>query len=912
MIDFSAINSAALLNFRSLVEEWLPNGKARGREWVIGDLDGNPGDSLSINVDSGIWKDFASGEGGSDPIGLYAAIRRIKQGEAALELAKRFGIRTDEKASTAESASSTPSKAPPARKKAVVWKPLIPVPQEAPPPPRVYVRTEGSARHEYQIDDSWEYRTAEGGLIGYVVRYRTKSGKETPPLTYCEKAGGAKEWRFLSFPKPLPLYNLPRLTQAPSQPVLGVEGEKCARELQRLFDDNGTQITVTCWPGGCNAIANVDWSPLKGRNFCYWPDADLKTYTGRHPKAGQTMDKHEQPGFKAALKIAEKVKNIASKVHLVDPPEGKPDGWDVYDAIHEDKMTVQQILDLIKARKIDPPNIDTDNNDPLAGAPFRCLGYHEDYHYYLPEGTGQVKAIKGESHNASALLTLAPLTFWWSRFACKKGPDWIRAANAVLRASEKMRVYDPSKRRGRGAWWDQGKIVVHFGESLLVDGKPKGLTDIKTRFIYEAGLRIEDTLAKPLPDHAATKLGEIIKLLWWDRPAHSIYASGWCVLASICGAMDWRPHMWVTGPSGTGKSWFLSNVIRPCIGPWGVFVAADTSAPGIRQTLRSDALPVLFDESEGEDERGRQRMHGVFELMRQSSNESGAKIRKGTQSQKAMDFDIRSMFCLSSIGVNITQRADLSRIIVVSLHKPRHLTREQREQHFTKLCNMVQEILTPDWCASLRARTISLIPVIRENSRRFSQAISEHLGDRRLGDQAGALAAGSYSLYSSAVIDLDSARQWAQEAGWEDLTEADQTDERVCLETILQYVIKDGGREVSVEECLVELANRSPSLSGMEALTDDQQRYVAALKRIGIRLDPDERDSSQYRLWISDSHTGLKKVLEKTPWPQTWGRLLKRLPEAETKPVLRFFSTSTRATGIPWKVVIGDDGGKTP
>lgn len=904
MIDFAVINSAAMVNFRALVQEWFPHGQPRGREWVVGDLDGNPGDSLSINTEDGIWKDFATGEGGSDPIGLYAAMRRIKPGEAALELAQRFGVNTD---NNQPERKTTDSSKRPARRKRIVWRPVVPVPSDAPPPPETFVRMEGAARHEYPIEDRWEYKTADGGIIGLVVRYRTRTGKETPPLTYCRKSDGEQQWRFLGFPKPLPLYNLPRLTQT-QEPVLGVEGEKCARALQRFFDESGTKITVTTWPGGCKSVANVDWTPLKGKNFCYWPDADLKKYPKRHPKAGQVMLKHEQPGYAAALKIADQVKSIVSKIQLIDPPDMKPDGWDCYDAIHTDNMGVQEILELIRQRKIDPPRIDADpKRDPLADAPFRCLGYHEDYHYYLPEGTGQVKAIKGESHNASALMTLAPLEWWWSRFAGKNGPDWQRAANAVLRANEKMKVYDPSKRRGRGAWWDNGRIVVHFGESLSVDGKPHGLSDIQTRFVYETGLRIDDNLAKPLSDTEAEKMVQIMQSFWWDRPMHSVYASGWCVLATICGAINWRPHLWLTGPSGTGKSWVMKNVIKPALGPWALFVAGDTSAPGIRQTLRSDALPVLFDEAEGEDDRSRQRMHGVFELMRQSSYESGAKIRKGTQSQKALEFDIRSMFCLSSIGVNATQRADLSRLIVVSLRKPRHLNRKQRDNHFTSICNLVQKTLTPEWCAALRSRSISLIPAIRENSMRFSQAIAELLGDRRLGDQAGALAAGAYSLTSSGVISLEDARKWAHDMEWDDLQDAEQTDERMCLETILQYVMRDGGHEISIEECLVELAERQPALVGIDPLTEEQQRYTSALKRVGIRLDPDEQDKNQFRLWISDSHTGLKKILEKTPWPQTWARLLKRLPEAETKPVLRFFTTSTRATGIPWRVVVGEE-----
>jgi putative DNA primase/helicase len=45
----------------------FPAGKVRGRTFVIGDIDGNPGDSLEIVLTgekAGLWTDRATGEGG--------------------------------------------------------------------------------------------------------------------------------------------------------------------------------------------------------------------------------------------------------------------------------------------------------------------------------------------------------------------------------------------------------------------------------------------------------------------------------------------------------------------------------------------------------------------------------------------------------------------------------------------------------------------------------------------------------------------------------------------------------------------------------------------------------------------------------------------------------------------------------
>jgi putative DNA primase/helicase len=94
MIDFEAINRAALLNGRTLVQELIPNGKFRGLEYLTCNPrrnDRTPG-SFSINYRTGIWKDFASGDAGRDLVALLAYIRGRTQGDAARELAEKLGV----------------------------------------------------------------------------------------------------------------------------------------------------------------------------------------------------------------------------------------------------------------------------------------------------------------------------------------------------------------------------------------------------------------------------------------------------------------------------------------------------------------------------------------------------------------------------------------------------------------------------------------------------------------------------------------------------------------------------------------------------------------------------------------------------------------------------------------------------
>ena len=85
-IDFESLNSSLLARVRELLPSWLPNGKWQGHEYHVGSVHGEAGKSLSINSRTGVWKDFAADEGGSDLVSLYAAVHSLGQAQAALEL----------------------------------------------------------------------------------------------------------------------------------------------------------------------------------------------------------------------------------------------------------------------------------------------------------------------------------------------------------------------------------------------------------------------------------------------------------------------------------------------------------------------------------------------------------------------------------------------------------------------------------------------------------------------------------------------------------------------------------------------------------------------------------------------------------------------------------------------------------
>ena len=96
-IDFGAINQAALARLPDLLDQWLSGGRIEGAEYVARNptrADRRPG-SFKVNLTTGKWADFATGDRGGDPVSLAAYLAGCGQAEAARELAAMLGVACD-------------------------------------------------------------------------------------------------------------------------------------------------------------------------------------------------------------------------------------------------------------------------------------------------------------------------------------------------------------------------------------------------------------------------------------------------------------------------------------------------------------------------------------------------------------------------------------------------------------------------------------------------------------------------------------------------------------------------------------------------------------------------------------------------------------------------------------------------
>ena len=262
---------AGLTNSCEQFVAWLfPNAIVTPRNARVGNIHGSPGGSLVIETRGekrGLWADFA------DPTQKGGDLIELYMAAKGLPFAQALNELAD-----------------------WVGHGLR---------PEVNYQREQAVRKLKKVErdlgppvGTWHYVNAEGSIVATVYRFEPEPGKK-------EFLPWDAEKRRYGNPDIRPLYNIPGILAA-SHVVL-TEGEKAAQALI----DRG--IPATCVMGGSNSpLERTDFAPLQGKRVTIWPDND-------------------EPGRKFGAAIAGALRGVVSDLDFIDPPEGKPEGWDAAD-----------------------------------------------------------------------------------------------------------------------------------------------------------------------------------------------------------------------------------------------------------------------------------------------------------------------------------------------------------------------------------------------------------------------------------------------------------------------------------------------------------------------------------------------------------------------------------------------------
>jgi predicted P-loop ATPase len=293
------------LDIESLVKHLLPNGNGYP-EWksINPTRDDKRAGSFQVNLQSGMWIDFATDEGG-DILDLYVYIKGCSISEAYDSLDNNIELK-----------NATPVKKPTKKKR----------------PDSILIYPPPADAFEPIItshDGRWCYRDKNGVPLMFVTRHNlSDGGKYYHPHTYRQQETGCAYWdNIADGMTSWPLLNLDALNVFNDRPVLVVEGEKTADAAQKLLTD----WVITTWHGGANAFNRVDLDPLQGRKVWLWPDND-------------------DAGISAMNGIKKRLEGIASMITVIQlPRENLAKGWDLADGLKQG-ITREDVMELIENR----------------------------------------------------------------------------------------------------------------------------------------------------------------------------------------------------------------------------------------------------------------------------------------------------------------------------------------------------------------------------------------------------------------------------------------------------------------------------------------------------------------------------------------------------------------------------------
>lgn len=556
---------------------------------------------------------------------------------------------------------------------------------------------------------------------------------------------------------------------------------------------------------------------------------------------------------------------------------------------------------MLEADQIGDPLDDTrpGENPFLNNKHFRTLGVDGDVYFFVRKGGRyQVLPIRTGGLTMNALLSLAPM-IWWEKIMVGDTGQFKKdaAVGFLMEAAESVGIFDPTFMRGRGAWLDQGRLVVHLGDRLLVDGKAHRLDGVRSEFLYTGGRRIAAPASVALTSTEGEWLLKTARSFSWERPASGTMLAGWIMLAPLCGALQWRPHVWITGSAGSGKSSIVSKFVRPLL-PAGmpVFANGDSSEAGIRQELRSDALPILIDESESDEASARTKMERVLTMLRQSSSDTGAQTYRGTVGGASQSFHVRSMALLASIGVGLQRQQDLERVTVLRL-KPKRKDGQTNLPEWPEIRRSLNQIARDEEIsARLFRRSMDMSAVIVRSIDVFTEAAAAHFGTAREGDQYGALLAGAWCLTHDRAPTVGEASAEIASYDWTDFQGGKVEEQDDLLATFLGRSVLVHGNRVTVGK-LVARAD-AQIVAGIDM---DPVAANAELHNFGMKV----KDGF---LWIHPRNEELARLMRETRFATDLrGRLL-RVPGADTynNVGIRIGAVSTSGLRIPLHAILGD------
>lgn len=866
---------------RSVIEALVPGGEWRGDGdyWVRSPLRADSSIGSFHITSEGLYKDFATDEGG-DLIDLVCAMRGCSKVDAAEEIIRLGG-------------GSVPEHHAPAKAKKPKPEAIIPIPEDGCDAITALACSDWARKVYGEPTKGWRYHTEAGGLAFVVMRYEhCPDGSAKQHTQFYWSAEGAKNGIPPQYRHGRPIYRLHELVKT-DLPILIVEGEKCADvEVPGWFS--------TTWCGGSSSTAQTDWACLSGRRIVIWPDADRK-----YDKQGRPLADSLQPGIKAAIAIQNRLPNA----EILDTRKHAEhmDGWDIADAAAEG-------MDLAAFTR-DCPRLKL-TEEAQKKLPFSFLGFDSGRYWFLPRRRRVPFTIDMGRFSPSQLLELAPLG-WWGDMSLIRDNGAIKtdaAQDWIVDEQEKAGMVDLRRLRGAGVWRDGEQVLVNDGEQIVTMAGERleydGFTSAAGAEYIPSETRFGDMTGEESTDAEGAALAALYSSQKFARALDPIAALGWALIAPFGGLLKWRPHLWITGRRGTGKSTVLiEKLIDPLLGEFAYKGTGRATEAGLRRAANLTARPIRLDEFDPGPHQAKgdiDRLGKVVVLARNSFCDSTAVSTMATGETGTVTFIIRSCFLFASVNLLQMDAAIESRVVRVEKEPVEDIQTEM--ERMKGECARV--MADP---ARYRRRIFRALPRILSDIDAVHEQLLSYLGDAREADVIAPLLCSAWAVQSSESIMGEAGTAWCVEL-LEDMStmhaERIEDEERV-VEHILEAAVRTDDMKTRT---IAELLGKVESYEGG---ADDARDLLA---RHGLAVTNIKNGDGKRHLYlaIAQHSTALERILAGTPYERGYEQQIRRHPlcrDGETA-VVRIAGKSTRCRCLDWegfrKTYLAEDQGRLP
>jgi hypothetical protein len=561
-----------------------------------------------------------------------------------------------------------------------------------------------------------------------------------------------------------------------------------------------------------------------------------------------------------------------------------------------------------------------------AGCPIKPLGKSGQVCHYLDE-QGQLISLPPRDHGKTHIQSLfgrrsGLVHEYWPRYG---KPDkqtgeptvtgWMPelAAEILQAACAHAGLFDlQGKVRGRGAWRSaEGELIIHHGDKVYRAGSAPGFAwedpDLIDGYVYPTAPAMPRPDVAPVDDSAGVFLLSLLRSWYWERPKIDPYLLlGFIAAAPFGGALDWRPHVWTTGDSATGKSTLEKKLLAPLFEGLSLRTHDATEA-SIRQVLGKQTLPVFFDELEAEA--NNDRALRVIKLARLASSEGV--IFRGGSDHHATEFVARSCFYFTSILLPPMLTQDRNRMAVLELKAIPDSAREPmlERSRMLELGKQLRRRVIDQW--DRYDATLSAY-------RRVLVTQGGHSG--RSADQFGTLLAfADLLLYDGPEPEPEVLADWADMLKASDLAETadNRSDAEEAIEFLTGFPLQlRGGDEPQPISRFIE-RGLGKGRGGLDP-DGDIARARATIENHGLKLvkltdkggaaEPKAGEIPTH-LAIANSHEALARLFRDKRWAQgVWSQTFARVPGAVRRVQVRYSGDKGRkATLVPIAALLGED-----